>query len=91
MMKSNQSSMRLWQIFLQRSLGLANVLNKKIFVVHGGLFSSDDIKLSDFRAINMTTFESPIKKVSVSKVSVTQFPIVWEDDNCLEHVPTFWF
>ncbi len=52
MVKSNQSSMRLWQIFLQRSLGLANVFNKKIFVVHGGLFSSDDVKLSDIRAIN---------------------------------------
>ncbi len=52
MVKSNQSSMRLWQIFLQRSLGLANVLNKKISVIHRGLFSSDDVKLSDIRAID---------------------------------------
>jgi serine/threonine-protein phosphatase 5 len=33
-------------------LPLANVLNEKIFVVHGGLFSSDDVKLSDIRAID---------------------------------------
>lgn len=33
-------------------LPLANVINGKIFVVHGGLFSSDGVKLSDIRAIN---------------------------------------
>jgi len=33
-------------------LPLANVLNEKVFVVHGGLFSSDGVKLSDIRAID---------------------------------------
>lgn len=33
-------------------LPLANVLNKKVFVVHGGLFSSDGVKLSDIAAID---------------------------------------
>lgn len=33
-------------------LPLANVLNKKVFVVHGGLFSSDGVKLSDISAID---------------------------------------
>lgn len=34
------------------ALPLANVINEKVFVVHGGLFSSDGVKLSDIRAIN---------------------------------------
>ncbi|KAJ4730331.1 Serine/threonine protein phosphatase [Melia azedarach] len=33
-------------------LPLAHVLNKKVFVVHGGLFSVDGVKLSDIRAID---------------------------------------
>ncbi|XP_076906169.1 serine/threonine-protein phosphatase 5-like isoform X1 [Bidens hawaiensis] len=33
-------------------LPLAHVINEKIFVVHGGLFSTDDVKLSDIRAID---------------------------------------
>lgn len=33
-------------------LPLAYVLNEKVFVVHGGLFSVDGVKLSDIRAIN---------------------------------------
>ncbi|KAK1373274.1 hypothetical protein POM88_029467 [Heracleum sosnowskyi] len=33
-------------------LPLANVLNGKVFVVHGGLFSVDGVKLSDIRKIN---------------------------------------
>ncbi|KAK7305036.1 hypothetical protein VNO77_42935 [Canavalia gladiata] len=34
------------------SLPLAHVINEKIFVVHGGLFSVDGVKLSDLRSIN---------------------------------------
>ncbi|KAM1059834.1 serine/threonine-protein phosphatase 5-like isoform X1 [Malus sylvestris] len=33
-------------------LPLAHVINGKVFVVHGGLFSVDGVKLSDIRAIN---------------------------------------
>ncbi|XP_052177951.1 serine/threonine-protein phosphatase 5 isoform X1 [Diospyros lotus] len=33
-------------------LPLAHVINEKVFVVHGGLFSVDGIKLSDIRAID---------------------------------------
>lgn len=33
-------------------LPLAHVLNSKIFVTHGGLFSKDDVKLSDIRSID---------------------------------------
>ncbi|XP_023736451.1 serine/threonine-protein phosphatase 5 isoform X1 [Lactuca sativa] len=33
-------------------LPLAHVINHKIFVVHGGLFSTDGVKLSDIRAID---------------------------------------
>ncbi|XP_024632955.1 serine/threonine-protein phosphatase 5 [Medicago truncatula] len=33
-------------------LSLAHVINKKVFVVHGGLFSVDGVKLSDIRSIN---------------------------------------
>lgn len=34
------------------SLPLAYVLNEKVFVAHGGLFSVDGVKLSDIRAID---------------------------------------
>jgi hypothetical protein len=33
-------------------LPLAHVINKKVFVVHGGLFSVDGVKLSQIRSIN---------------------------------------
>ncbi|XP_022023302.1 serine/threonine-protein phosphatase 5 isoform X1 [Helianthus annuus] len=33
-------------------LPLAHVINEKVFVVHGGLFSTDGVKLSDIRAID---------------------------------------
>ncbi|KAJ0113790.1 hypothetical protein Patl1_02634 [Pistacia atlantica] len=39
-------------------LPLAHVLNKKVFVVHGGLFSVDGVKLSDISAIDRF-FEPP--------------------------------
>ena len=33
-------------------LPLAHVINNKVFIVHGGLFSIDGVKLSDIRAID---------------------------------------
>jgi len=33
-------------------LPLAHVINNKVFVVHGGLFSVDGVKLSDIRSID---------------------------------------
>ena len=33
-------------------LPLAHVINKKVFVCHGGLFSVDGVKLSDIKAID---------------------------------------
>lgn len=33
-------------------LPLVHVLNGKVFVVHGGLFSTDGVKLSDIRSID---------------------------------------
>lgn len=33
-------------------LPLCHVINKKIMVVHGGLFAKDDVKLDDIRKIN---------------------------------------
>lgn len=33
-------------------LPLAHVINKKVFVVHGGLFSVDGVNISDIRAID---------------------------------------
>jgi serine/threonine-protein phosphatase 5 len=33
-------------------LPLAHVINEKVFIVHGGLFSVDGVKLSEIRSIN---------------------------------------
>ena len=33
-------------------LPLAHVLNRRVLVVHGGLFSQDGVKLDDIRAVN---------------------------------------
>lgn len=38
-------------------LPLAHVINNRIFVVHGGLFSKDGVMLDDIRAINR--FQEP--------------------------------
>ncbi|KAL2651656.1 hypothetical protein R1flu_019784 [Riccia fluitans] len=51
-------------------LPLANVINGKIFVVHGGLFSSDGVKLSDIRSINR--FREPPEEGLMSE-------ILWSD------------
>lgn len=49
--KYNESMVELFaEVFC--CLPLAHVLNDKIFVVHGGLFSVDGIKLDDIRAID---------------------------------------
>jgi len=34
------------------NLPLAHVLNKKVFIVHGGLFSKDNVSLDDIRSID---------------------------------------
>lgn len=33
-------------------LPLGHVLNRRVLVVHGGLFSRDGVKLNDIRAVN---------------------------------------
>ena len=38
-------------------LPLAHVINSRIFIVHGGLFSKDGVTLDDIRAINR--FQEP--------------------------------
>lgn len=35
-----------------RYLPLAHVLNSKVLIVHGGLFSQDGVKLDDIRAVD---------------------------------------
>ena len=39
-------------------LPLGHVLNKRVLVVHGGLFSRDSVKLDDIRAINRYRYHS---------------------------------
>ncbi|XP_022944343.1 serine/threonine-protein phosphatase 5-like [Cucurbita moschata] len=51
-------------------LPLAYVLNKKVFVVHGGLFSDDGVQLSDIRAINR--FREPPEEGLMSE-------LLWSD------------
>ncbi len=47
-------SAQLVELFAEtfRQLPLAHVLNSKVLVVHGGLFSQDGVKLDDIRAID---------------------------------------
>lgn len=52
-------------------LPLAYVLNEKVFVVHGGLFSVDGVKLSDIRMINR--FCEPPEKGKVDHL--ISFPV----------------
>ena len=40
-------------------LPLAHVLNRRVLVVHGGLFSQDGVKLDDIRAVNRYRCEQP--------------------------------
>eukprot|EP00271_Cylindrocystis_brebissonii_P007882 TRINITY_DN21784_c0_g1_i1.p1 TRINITY_DN21784_c0_g1~~TRINITY_DN21784_c0_g1_i1.p1 ORF type:complete len:484 (+),score=103.93 TRINITY_DN21784_c0_g1_i1:150-1601(+) len=44
----------MWLLFSETfcCLPLAHVLNKRVFIVHGGLFSQDGVKLNDIRAID---------------------------------------
>ena len=46
--------MKLYNLFCEVfcQLPLAHVVNKKVFVVHGGLFSKDDVSLADIAAID---------------------------------------
>lgn len=49
--KLNETFMELFaEVFC--CLPLAHVINEKVFVVHGGLFSVDGVKLSDIRTID---------------------------------------
>lgn len=49
--KLNETATKLFtQVFCALPLGC--VLGGKVFVVHGGLFSNDDVKISDLKAIN---------------------------------------
>lgn len=49
--KLNESATKVFtQVFCALPLGC--VLGGKVFVVHGGLFSSDDVKVADLKAIN---------------------------------------
>jgi hypothetical protein len=69
-------------------LPLANVLNEKIFVVHGGLFSSDDVKLSDIRAIDR--FQEPPDEGMVCHIWVSigllSSSLSMNFNQCIEHV-----
>lgn len=52
-------------------LPLAHLINNKIFVVHGGLFSVDGVKLSDIRAIDR--FREPPEEGKTSSIFVLSF------------------
>lgn len=61
-------------------LPLAHVINEKVFVVHGGLFSVDGVKLSDIRAIDRFceppeegTLQVPILFIIFSKNYIVVF------------------
>ena len=51
-------SAQLVELFAEtfRHLPLAHVLNSKVLVVHGGLFSQDGVKLDDIRAIDRNRY-----------------------------------
>ncbi len=72
-------------------LPLANVLNEKIFVVHGGLFSSDDVKLSDIRAIDR--FQEPPDEGMVCHIWVSiglfSSSLSMNFNQCIEHMSLF--
>jgi serine/threonine-protein phosphatase 5 len=72
-------------------LPLANVLNEKIFVVHGGLFSSDDVKLSDIRAIDR--FQEPPDEGMVCRIWVSigvfSTSLSMNFNQCIEHISLF--
>lgn len=66
--KFNETMVKLFaEIFCY--LPLASVLNKKVFVVHGGLFSSDSVKLADIAAIDRFR-EPPDEGTWMSEVNV---------------------
>ena len=56
------------------SLPLAHVINNKILIIHGGLFSSDDITLNDIRNINRF-IEVPVEGIMCE--------LLWSDPSIL--------
>lgn len=57
-------------------LPLAHVINEKKFIVHGGLFSVDGVKLSDIRAIDRFC-EPPEEGKLKILVTLTSLYVVW--------------
>lgn len=55
-------------------LPLAHLINNKIFVVHGGLFSVDGVKLSDIRAIDR--FREPPEEGKTSSIFILSFLVM---------------
>jgi hypothetical protein len=79
--KFNETMVKLFaEIFCY--LPLANVLNKKVFVVHGGLFSSDSVKLSDIAAIDRFR-EPPDEGTCMSETNVVAFHTLSFLSSCL--------
>ncbi|OAD68982.1 hypothetical protein PHYBLDRAFT_127325 [Phycomyces blakesleeanus NRRL 1555(-)] len=59
--KAKFSDMMMFKIFSEtfNSLPLAHVIGNKILVVHGGLFSRDDVTLDDIRKIDRLALRQP--------------------------------
>lgn len=70
-------------------LPLAHLINNKIFVVHGGLFSVDGVKLSDIRAIDR--FREPPEEGKTSSIFILSFLVMLDMNRASSfHVlPTF--
>lgn len=54
-------------------LPLAHVINGRVFVVHGGLFSVDGVKLSDIKSIDR--FCEPPEEGNLQRANFPTFPL----------------